>query len=108
MNQVFRKPVPESVLFDLLEIISLKTDKYYLIDMNSYKKFMFHKMNEDFVEKMKEYYHASKMFYATREMTYNSFVNIIRHICKSANIGYTSQIKYNESNYNINYLIYYK
>jgi hypothetical protein len=107
LPQIFRKTVPIRILYDLLEKICLKTDKYYLIDNNAYKKLQFYKLDEAFATRMKDYYHLSKQFYVTRKMTYNSFVNIIRHICKNANIMYTSQMRYNESKYNIDYLIYY-
>lgn len=107
MKQIFRKDVPIIILYDLLDQISLKTNKYYVIDMNSYKKFLFYNLNEHFSQIMLEYYHTSKQFYVTRKMTYNSFINIIRHICKNANIMYTSQLKYNESKYNIVYHIYF-
>ena len=41
MKQIFKKDVPIIILYDLLDQISLKTDKYYVIDMNSYKKMLF-------------------------------------------------------------------
>lgn len=107
MKQIFIKPVPIIILYDLLDQICLKTNKYYVIDMNSYKKLIFYGLNENFSKIMLDYYHFSKQFYATRKMTYNSFINIIRHICKSTNIMYTSQLKYNESKYNIVYHIYF-
>jgi len=107
MKQIFKKDVPIIILYDLLDQICLKTDKYYVIDMNSYKKMLFYNLQETFADNVKDYYHASKQFYVTRKMTYNSFVNIIRRICKNTNIMYTSQLKYNESKYNIIYHIYY-
>ena len=108
MNQIFKKNVPKNVLFDLLEQISLKTEKYYVVDINSYRKILFHNLNTDFINTITEYYHLSKQFYATRKLTYNSFITIIRHICKSANIIYTSNMRYNESKYNIDYHIYHE
>ena len=106
-KQIFRTFVPTEILFNLLEQICLKTDKYYLIDMNAYKKLMYKDLHTTFVNDIREYYHASKQFYVTRKMTYNSFINLIRQICKTNNVMFTSQIKYNESKYNIDYLIYY-
>jgi len=61
----------------------------------------------EFCETIKNYYHLSKQFYLERKMTYNSFTTILRQICKNNNIMFTSQIKYNESKYNIDYLIYF-
>ena len=107
LKQIFKKDIPIEVLFDLLEKISLKTDKYYLVDSNAYKKMIFHSYHTDFLNKIITYYHSSKKYYAERELTYNSFTTVIRQISKNNMIQFTSQIKYNSSKYNIEYLIYF-
>ena len=106
-NQLFKKNVPNEYLFDLLEKICIKTDKYYLVDLNGFKKLVFYNYFEDFKKQIIPHYNLSKQFYVQRKLTYNSFTNIIRQICKSNNIMFTSQIKYNESKYNIDFLIYF-
>lgn len=106
-TQIFKNNVPSHILIDLLEKICLKTDKYYLIDMNAYKKMIFHNLQEEFLKSLKEYYHTGKHFYLNREITYKSFTNIIRQICKNTSIMYTSKMKYNESKYNIVYYVYF-
>lgn len=106
-KHIFCKPVPNILLFELLEQISLKKEKYYIIDVNSFKKMLFHKLNEKFIETLKEYYQTSKQFYATREFTYKSFTNMVRQICKANQITYSSNIRYNESYYHIEYYIYF-
>jgi len=107
LKQIFREQIPNELLFDLLDKICLKTDKYYLVDINAFRKLTFHNLCETFCSDLKIYYFASKHFYIDRKMTYNSFTNIVRQICKSNNVMFTSQIKYNESKYNINYFIYF-
>jgi hypothetical protein len=106
-SQIFKKIIPKEILFELLEQICFKTDKHYLFDLNAYRKLMFYDLYISFCEKLKDYYHCSKRIYIERKMSYNAFTTIIRQICKSTNIMYTSQIKYNESKYNINYFIYF-
>lgn len=106
-SQIFKQSVPTEVLFKLLEQICLKTNKYYVIDMNAFRKMCFNKLHEQFCSEILPYYHLGKQFYVTREITYNSFTTIIRQICKHHAIMFSSQIKYNESKYNINYHIYY-
>ena len=105
--QIFRRQVPFELLANLLEKICLKTDKYYLIDANAFKVMMYNRYHEDFCIAILEYYHASKAHYVTREFTYKSFTNIVRQICKSNAIMYTSQMKYEKSQYNIDFLIYF-
>ena len=106
-KQIFKSSVPNEIFYDFLEKICLKTDKYYLIDLNSYKKLVFYNYFEDFKNLVKPFYNLSKQFYVERKLTYNSFTNIIRQICKNNNIMFTSQIKYNESEYNIDFFIYF-
>jgi hypothetical protein len=113
-NQIFREEVPSYLLFDLLDKICLKTAKYYYIDFNSYKKFVYSNdetaskgtLQEDFICKIRRFYHESKLHYLERKMTYNSFINIVRQICKKGHIPFTSKICYNKSKYNIDYYIF--
>lgn len=107
-KQIFREKVPSKILFDLLEMICLKTQNYFLFDMNAFKKMVFNKYHEEFLETLKPYYHLGKRFYLEREVSYNMFTTILRQICKHNAIMYTSQIKYNESNYNIQYMVYHQ
>lgn len=106
-NQIFKNNVPDRLLFDILDQVCLKTDKYYLIDINSYKKLLFHKLQDQFLDSLREYYHIGKQFYLSRAFTYKSFTNIIRQICKNNSIMYTSEMKYNESKYNIVFYVYF-
>jgi hypothetical protein len=106
-NQLFKKPVPKEYLFCLLEKVCNKTDKYYHFDLNAFRKLVFYNYFDEFKDLIKPHYNLSKQFYVERKLTYNSFTNILRQICKSNNIMFTSQIKYNESKYNIDFFIYY-
>jgi len=106
-KQIFKKSIPSSILFDLLENICIKNDDHYIIDQNSYKKMKFHNLHAPFLETLHEYYHESKKYYIDREFSYNSFTNLVRQICKFNNIAFTSQIYYNHSTYFIQYFIYF-
>lgn len=106
-NQIFKKHVPNEILYNLFNIIALKNENYYLIDNTAYKKILYHELSESFLESILEYYHTSKQFYVTRKFTYKSFTNIIRQICKFNNIQYLSEMNYNDSMYNIIFKIYY-
>jgi len=107
LHQLFRRQVPIQILIDLLDKICLKTDKYYLIDANSFKVLLYNNYHENFCKTMLEYYHSSKSYYVSREFTYKSFISIIRQICKSNNIMYRSEMKYERSQYNIDYFVYF-
>jgi len=106
LYQIFRKQVPIELLMQLLETICLKTDKYYLIDMNAFKILKYNHLEDEFCNKLMDYYHSSKTHYVTREFTYKSFTNIVRQICKSNAVMFSSKIKFEKSQYNIDYYIY--
>lgn len=106
-SQIFKTPIPKDMLFSLLESIAVKTDKYYIFDNNAFKKGIFHNLLQDFLEECKPYYHISKRKYLEKTLSYNSFVTVIRQICNFNNIEYISQIKYDKSNYDIIYHIYF-
>ena len=107
LKQIVKVPIPNSLLFDLLEKTTLKTDKYYLVDINCYKKILFHKYHEPFLKRLRKHYYFSKLYYLDREFNYASFTNIVRQICKSNNVAFESKIIYQESTYTIDYFIYY-
>ena len=104
--QIFKREIPNHILFDLLEKICLKTDKYYFIDVAAYSKLLFLGLKQQFIDELTEYYYLSKRFYLEREFTYTSFTNIVRQICKHMDIKIESEIKYNHSKYYINFFIY--
>ena len=106
-SKIFKEKVPIDIIFKFLDKICLKTERYYQIDNNAYRKMLANNIQEEFLETMKNYYNNAKQHYVTRELTYNSFTNIIRQICKSNNIAYQSKISYNKSKYGIIYFIYY-
>ena len=106
-NQIFKKPVSNAIMFEMLEKVCIKTDKYYLFDLNAYRKLLYYGHYAEFAAKIVDYYHISKQKYVSRKLSYNSITNIIRQICKSNNVLHTSQMKYDKSSYNIDYYVYF-
>lgn len=107
-SKIFKDNITDEYFYGFLDTICLKTENYYQIDNNSYKKMLYNDYHIDFIEELRKHYNVSKQIYLTRELTYNSFINIIRQICKSKDIKYEKNINYNKSKYSIIYLIYYK
>lgn len=109
MNQIFRDNMSEKlsddVLYNLLDQICLKKEKYYFLDETAYRKMLFHNLHTDFIETLRPHYHNAKVFYLDREFTYNSFTNIVRQVCKHLKIGFESEIKFCHSKYYINFFI---
>jgi hypothetical protein len=105
-SQIFKSNVNQEILHDFLEKICVKTEKYFIINKNAFKKGMFNNLILSFYENIKSHYHISKRKYLEKTTTYNNFCTVIRQICKFNNIMYNSQIKYDKSNYEILYYIY--
>lgn len=107
MSQIFKESFDKNILFDFIEKFSEKQNNDgYLFSKIGFKKAKFQKEIKPFCDKIKEFYYASKKKYIDRKMTYKNFVTIIRQICKYHHIPFTSAIKYQNSNYEIQYFIY--
>ena len=106
-SQLFKIIIPIQILYELLDCVCVKTPTYYILNNDAFKKGMYTQNIQQFVEICIPYYHVSKRKYLEKKMTFNSFVTIIRQICNTHNITYTSYIKYDKSKYNIVYHIHY-
>jgi hypothetical protein len=106
-TQIFKKKIDTPILYDLLDKIAFKSDKFYMINNEAFKKGILEESIQKFMEDCKEFYHLSKQKYLERKLTYNSFTTVLRQICKYNKITYTTQIKYVSSSYNIIYFIYF-
>lgn len=105
-KQIFKTIPPIEILFNLLEKICVKTDKYYVFNSNAFKKGLYNDIIDKFIEESKLYYHISKQKYLEQPIKYNNFTTILRQISNINKIIYTSQIKYDHSMYEIVYYIY--
>ena len=104
--QLFKNIIPKKNVYNLLENICAKTDKNFILNKDAFKKGIFNNAIPTFLEDCKQYYHLSKQKYLDKKLTYNSFTTVIRQICNSNKIIYTSKIKYINSTYDIIYYIY--
>jgi len=104
--QLFKSPIPNDLILNLLNEIAVKTKNCFVIDENGFKKGMYTNKIPIFMEECKPYYHLSKRRYLEKKITYTSFITVIRQICKYNKITYTHQIKYSNSSYSIIYYIY--
>ena len=105
-SQIFKKQVPENILWELLSKICVEQNKYFLLSPISFKQAEYHNILSDFCTSLEEYYHVSKKYYVSRKMNYGKFTTIIRQICNINQVSFTSKILYNRSSYDILYYIY--
>lgn len=108
LSQTFKECVPNYVLFNFLDKICLKNNKYYTFSYDSFKKAQYYNYLNEFINLCFPYYHLSKRKYLEKKMTNKGLLTIIRQICNANDIYYNSQIIYNKSSYDIVYHIYLK
>jgi len=107
MSQIFKNNIPAQILFEFLYDICDKTDTHYIFDNNAYKRGILDTKIKNFCDSIISYYHTAKQYYVTREINYNKICTVIRQICKSNSIHFTTKILYNKSKYHIQYHIYF-
>ena len=105
-SQLFRKPVPISTLIDFLETNGYKRLNGIIFSKASFKKSQMFGTLDPFLNGIKDFYRKSKQKYATRAMSYKNIITIIRQICKYHHIPFTNRMKYENSTYEIIYIIY--
>ena len=104
-SQVFKNKILPEKLFILLEEICSKEENVYIFNKTAFKKGVYEESIPKFLKECVPYYHASKQKYAERKMTYNNFTTVLRQICKSNAIPFTTEMKYDKSEYEIVYLV---
>jgi hypothetical protein len=107
MSQIFKHKISNTKLFEFLDQICSKTNNYYFVNNIAFKKAIYNDIIKSFLDECKYYYHLSKHKYLEKPITYNSLTTILRQICKFNKISFTSKIKYDKSDYEIQYYIYF-
>ena len=105
-SQIFRKNFDKTPFLNLIIKYSEQRKNQYIFNNISFKKAVYNKDIEPFIEFISEYYYSAKKFYVERKITYKNFVTILRQICKYHNIPFTTNIKYYNSTYEIQYSIF--
>jgi hypothetical protein len=101
MNQIIKNKIDFFNEF----IISIGTleNNYVIMNETIFKKAEYNNLIKPFFDKLIPHYHKSKHFYLTREINYSSFITVLRQICKSNDVHYTSILKYSKSSHYIEY-----
>ena len=107
MIQLFKSYPNKDDFITFIKTHCLKEKKYYKLTQDIYKQILFKNALEPYLHTIQSHYNKAKQIYVTRKMNYSRFVTIIRHLCKFLEITYTSVMKYSNSTYQIDYLIYF-
>ena len=106
-SQIFKKEYPKKSLLEFLDKYAEKKHNHYYFTKTSFKRAVFDQSIIPFCNILKEYYYSSKQKYLDKIQNYRSFITIIRQICKYHQMAFSSTIKYDKSNYEIVYYIYF-
>lgn len=83
--QLFNSAIPKSVVITFLSHISndkVRDDKYYVINVNSFRKSFADNSFKEFCEEIRPYYIPSKQRYIDSVETYSRFLTVIRQVCR--------------------------
>ena len=102
----FKQTVPPILLFTLLKDLCVVNNNCYMLTIYSFQRGVHDGKIQKFISDCTPYYLENKQSYVTKELTYKSFLTVVRHICKTNNIKYDRHIQYQHSNYQIVYFIH--
>jgi hypothetical protein len=105
-NQLFKQVIAPELLWNFLKENGEEQVEYYIFSKPLYKKAGFNNHITPFIALIKDYYYESKKHYATRKIDYPKFITILRQLCNSLAVNYSTQLLYNNSTYEIVYYIY--
>jgi hypothetical protein len=88
---MFKSQIPTQLLVNLFDKNFIKTKDFYIINNISFKKGIYNNTIQEFLEICRKYYHVSKQKYIDKPLTYNSFITVIRQICKYNKIQYKNE-----------------
>jgi len=105
-NQILKEKI---IFFDeFLKNIGTKENNCICINENHYKKIHYNGQLNDFLERVKPFYHSSKLHYIENVTQYNNFITILRQISKMNELYFTYKIKYTNSKHYTEYYFYLK
>ena len=107
-SQIFKTIIEKDIITNFIKNISLNNGNHLEISKYCFKKIQLLNNNtiKDFYDTIINNYYDAKKKYITCQLTYNSFMTVIRQLCKMHNIHFISKIIYNKSSYEIVYYIY--
>ena len=104
-NQIFKTIIHPDVLWNFIKENGEQIEDQYIFNKSLYKKAVFKDTITPFIQSLDIYYYESKKHYIRRKMDYIKFITIIRQLCNSIDVKYTTQLVYNNSTYEIVYSI---
>lgn len=96
----------ESFIKFLETIAIFKTDTYFYITPDSYKKANYNNSLNTFINDISSCYPKSKQYFINRPFNYKRLCTILRQLSNEFSFTYVTELKYDHSTYAISYKIY--
>ena len=104
-TQLFKTNVPIELIWNFIKLIAEEKGDNYSLNKIVYKQAEYNNHIIPFIDSLKPYYYKSKLYYLERKLDYVKFMTIMRQLCNAHNLKYTSKIIYNNSSYEIEYIM---
>lgn len=105
-NHLF-KAVPErDVIFGYLDEVCHRDSELFVVDDTVYKKMRYDDRIARLYEYLRPFYHVSKQKYLDEGHSRNSFLTILRQLCKLYSIQFSSKVVYKNGSYDSTLVIY--
>lgn len=105
LDQILKEKIPDEYFYTFLKNTCTKPKNgFWIFSIDNYRKSLYTNILETFLYNITPYYHTSKAYYINRNQKYSKFTTILRHVCRSLEIPFTTEIKYLNNTY---YIIYY-
>jgi hypothetical protein len=106
-KRLFRADAPVADLFTLLDRICEKTSRYFVLDVTAFNKLKYHGLYADFADRVRVEYMPRQKFYADRPLTFRSFSNMVRQICRAGGVPVDSHQTYYNAVHMVEMRVYY-
>jgi len=104
MNQIIKTKI--DFFNEFIISIGIIENNYVIVNETIFNKAQYNNLIKPFFENLLPHYHKSKQFYLLREINFASFITVLRQICKSNDVHFTSKLKYSKSSHYIEYYFY--
>ena len=106
-SQIMKGTIDKQIflIFIKKNLVKLSKPDNYVLNNTVYKRLVLFNELQPFLDNLKPHYYSSKQYYLDREMSYKRLVTVFRQLCKYFKIDLTSDIKYNKSQYMLEYTI---
>ena len=105
-NHLFRAVPERDVIFGYLDEVCHRDNELFVVDDIAYKRMRYDDRIVRLYEYLRPFYHISKQKYLDEDCSRNSFLTVLRQLCKQYHIQFRSKVIYRNGSYDSTLVIY--